>query len=101
MASYIISPQALQDLRQIAAFKEQYSFSAALRLVDKITQKMQTLANFPNMGKHRQELVIGLRSFPVEDYLIFYFPTAEGIEIARVVSGYRDLEALFTDEDEN
>ncbi|NET00841.1 MAG: type II toxin-antitoxin system RelE/ParE family toxin [Sphaerospermopsis sp. SIO1G1] len=47
------------------------------------------------MRKSRDELVVGLRSFPVEDYLIFYFPVENGIEIARVLSGYRDLEAMF------
>jgi toxin ParE1/3/4 len=52
------------------------------------------------MGRRRDELLPSLRSFPVEDYLIFYRPIEEGIEILRVVSGYRDLEALFQDEDE-
>ncbi|MEH2378035.1 MAG: hypothetical protein V7K27_03880 [Nostoc sp.] len=30
-------------------------------------------------------------------FLIFYRPIAEGIEVVRVVSGYQDLEALFSD----
>jgi toxin ParE1/3/4 len=39
-------------------------------------------------------------AFLRRDYLIFYHPIEDGIEILRVVSGYRDLEALFPDEDE-
>jgi hypothetical protein len=30
-----------------------------------------------------------------EDYLIFYLPLENGIEIPRVVSRYRDLDAMF------
>lgn len=52
------------------------------------------------MGRRRDELLPSLRSFPVEDYLIFYRSIEDGIDILRVVSGYRDLEALFPDEDE-
>ena len=67
---------------------------------EKINQKCTTLAHFPNMGRRRDELLSSLRSFPVDDYLIFYRSIEGGIEILRVVSGYRDLEALFQDEDE-
>jgi len=35
----------------------------------------------------------------MENYLIFYRPTASGIEIVRIVSGYRDLEVLFSSEE--
>ncbi|MEH2425296.1 MAG: hypothetical protein V7K48_31655 [Nostoc sp.] len=34
-----------------------------------------------------------------DDYLIFYSPIAVGIKIVRVVSSYRNLEALFLDDD--
>lgn len=64
-----------------------------------ITQKLDNLAQFPSMGRRRDELLTALRSFPIDDYLIFYRPIAEGIEVVRVVSGYRDLEALFLDDD--
>lgn len=70
-------------------------FDAAERFLKKINQKCKTLASFPNMGRKRDELLKNLRSFPVDDYLIFYRPIEEGIEILRVISGYRDLSALF------
>ncbi|MEH2305452.1 type II toxin-antitoxin system RelE/ParE family toxin [Nostoc sp.] len=71
----------------------------ANRLLTLITQKLDNLAQFPSMGRRRDELLTALRSFPIDDYLIFYRPIAEGIEVVRVVSGYRDLEALFLDDD--
>jgi toxin ParE1/3/4 len=31
-------------------------------------------------------------------YIVFYYPRADGIDVVRVVSGYRDLEVLFVDQ---
>ncbi|MFB2898235.1 type II toxin-antitoxin system RelE/ParE family toxin [Aerosakkonemataceae cyanobacterium BLCC-F50] len=70
-------------------------FDVAERFLKKVNQKCQNLASFPNMGRKRDELLEELRSFPVDDYLIFYRPIEGGIEILRVISGYRDLSALF------
>lgn len=95
MGRYIIAPAARLDLKQINSYLANQNPQAARNLKAKIQQSCEKLANFPQMGRTRNELIPNLRSFPVEDYLIFYFPTAEGIEIARIVSGYRDLEALF------
>lgn len=71
------------------------SFDAAERFLKKVNQKCKNLATFPNMGRRRDELLQELRSFPVDDHLIFYRPIEGGIEILRVISGYRDLEAFF------
>ena len=49
------------------------------------------------MGKSYENLFPRLRGFIVEDYIVFYFPREDGIDVARVVSGYRDLESLFSD----
>lgn len=98
MGKYILAPSARLDLKQITNYLAFKNPQASRKLKEKIRQICNQLAKFPKMGKRRDELISGLRSFPVEDYLIFYFPTENGIEIARVVSGYRDLEAMF-DED--
>ena len=52
------------------------------------------------MGRRRDELFPMVRSFPVDNYLIFDRPIAEGIEILRVVSGYQDLTKLFEQDEE-
>jgi toxin ParE1/3/4 len=38
---------------------------------------------------------VDLRRFVVNDYIIFYYSKEDGIDIVRVVSGYRDLESIF------
>lgn len=47
------------------------------------------------MGKSYEQLSANLRGFNIEEYIIFYYPREDGIDIARVISGYRDLESLF------
>ena len=47
------------------------------------------------MGRSREELVPKLRSFPVGNYVIFYQPISDGVEIVRVLHGSRDIESLF------
>jgi len=40
----------------------------------------------------------GLRRFPVTDfgnYLVFYLPRRDGIEVIRVIHGARDIEVLL------
>jgi toxin ParE1/3/4 len=99
MTVIVISQKAKKDLEIINNRIADYDAQAANRLLDKFLEKFETLASFPNMGKSRSELATGLRSFPVEDYLIFYLVWENGIKIARVLSGYRDLEAMFDEED--
>ncbi|WP_448570613.1 type II toxin-antitoxin system RelE/ParE family toxin [Trichothermofontia sp.] len=61
----------------------------------KVNKTCQKLASFPEIGRKRDELRSGLRSFPINDYLIFYRSTENTIEVLRIVSGYRNLGALF------
>ncbi|HAX79630.1 MAG TPA: type II toxin-antitoxin system RelE/ParE family toxin [Cyanobacteria bacterium UBA11372] len=100
MNIYFVSPKAAGDIAQINDYLFSTNPDIADRFLNVITQKFELLAKFPNMGRRRDELSSALRSFPVDDYLIFYRMVEEGIEIARVVSGYRDLEALFLETDE-
>ncbi|WP_008538835.1 type II toxin-antitoxin system RelE/ParE family toxin [Bradyrhizobium sp. CCGE-LA001] len=36
---------------------------------------------------------MGLRSFPVGNYVIFYIPLPDGVEIVRVMHGRLDIDA--------
>ena len=95
MNSYSFSDQAVQDLDDICEYIAQIDSRAASQLFDVIRQKCKVIAGFPGMGKSYEKLAPRLRGFTVNDYIVFYYPRENGIDIARVVSGYRDLEALF------
>ena len=97
MGKYVLVSSARLDLKEINNYLAQKNPQAARKLQAKIREKCRQLADFPGMGRNREELALGLRSFPVDDYLIFYFHFQNRIEIVRVVSGYRDLDALFED----
>jgi len=68
---------------------------AADGLIDKIEQQSGLLARNPKLGRVRPELMEDLRSFPIGNYVVFYRPEPEGIEIVRVVHGARDVPGQF------
>lgn len=53
------------------------------------------LSQFPNIGNQRDDLLAGLRSFPVKPYIIFYNKITDGIEVVRVLHQARDIDNLF------
>lgn len=69
----------------------------ANKVVSQIIKNFPRLLSFPKIGKERNELFLGLRSFPSGKYLILYQETDFGIEIVRVVHGSRDIEQVFED----
>ncbi|HJS09301.1 MAG TPA: type II toxin-antitoxin system RelE/ParE family toxin [Pirellulales bacterium] len=53
------------------------------------------LAKNPEIGERRPEFKTGeFRSSLIGRYVIFYRPTADGIEVARIVRGERDIRNL-------
>jgi toxin ParE1/3/4 len=88
-------PEARADLHQIWDYIAEDDVEAATRLVDLVEEKCTLLVRLPDIGRVRDELAPGLRSFPVGKYVIFYRCAKGGIEIVRVLSGWRDIPALF------
>ncbi|MBD2359020.1 type II toxin-antitoxin system RelE/ParE family toxin [Tolypothrix sp. FACHB-123] len=97
MKRHIISPEANQDLEAIIDYFTTRNIDAGERFVDEFNKKCRYLANFPNMGRSYADIKDYLRGVPLDGYIILYRVTDSGIEILRVVSGYRDLESLFED----
>lgn len=90
-----LRPQAEHDLLDIWVSIAEHSPSAADRVSDLLAHKFQILADQPLAGPARDELAQGLRMFPAEDFLIFYRPIEDGIDIIRVLHSARDLPSLF------
>jgi toxin ParE1/3/4 len=72
MPSIIKRPRARIDLSEIWDYIAADNETRADDFVDLIDQKFQALAGHPNLGRSREELEEGLRSFPVGKYVIFY-----------------------------
>jgi toxin ParE1/3/4 len=92
----IVSPEARSDLVEIWRYLGARSSRAIARVMQEIRARFQMLVDFPESGIRREELRAGLRSFPVENYVIFYFIIDGGVEIVRVLHGRREIEAIFS-----
>jgi toxin ParE1/3/4 len=87
------SPQAEADVTAIWQFVAEDNIRAADALLDRIEAAFDMLAEMPRVGRAREDLAPKLRSFPVGNYLIFYVPVPEGIEVVRVMHARRDIDA--------
>ncbi len=65
-------PLAETDILQIWDYIADDSLAAADRWVDRIDEQFSLLAAQPLIGRSREELAPGMRSFPVGRYVIFY-----------------------------
>ncbi len=97
--------QAKRDLEEIFVFIGERDFDTGLDFLFAAEQTFELLAKMPLIGsprRFRSSRLRNLRQFPVksyEDYLIFYRPTEDGIEVLRVLHGRRDIEAIFDERD--
>ena len=98
MGRLVVRPQALTDLDDIFDYIAEDSLDRAIAFIRKLYEQMEKLATNPNMGRRRDELLPELRSFPYGNYLIFYIPLDDGVDVVRVLNGARELEALFQNE---
>ena len=95
MNQYRVSAEARSDLDGIWLYIANDNPDAADKYIRAIVSRFPTLASMPLMGRERPELSPGLRSFVVGHHVIFYRLFSEGIEVARVLDGVRDLPPLF------
>jgi toxin ParE1/3/4 len=96
-------PQALRDLSDIAVHLAEESGNAdvAFRFLASVETSFEQLAAMPEMGvarKYFDPVLAGVRMMRIagfDNYLIFYRPAENGIEIIRVLHAKRDIDSLF------
>jgi toxin ParE1/3/4 len=92
MSEATFSEDAEADLLDIAEFIARDNPIAAREWVDAVRQRCHLLSQHPLMGESRPGFgVAGCRSISVGLYVIFFRPSASGVEIARILHGSRDL----------
>ena len=96
-----ISPEALRDIDEQVVYIGLRNYDAAERYERALYADFAKLSQWPGFGAIREypsPKLTGMRSWPVTgfgNYLIFYRPTDEGIEIVRVLHGARDVDQIF------
>jgi len=98
MAQVARRPLATADILEIWDYIAEDSLDEADLWVDRLDEKLGLLATQPSMGRARNELAAGLRSFPFGRYVIFYVPLADGIDVVRVLHSSRDVDLALGDD---
>ena len=92
----LFSPAACNDIDEIFDYLSQHSLSAAENFLEQLQVKTDFLARNPRVGTPQEHLLSGLKAFPLGNYVLFFRPLADGVEIVRVIHGARDFLALFS-----
>ncbi len=87
--------EAAKDLNHIHDYIGRDSPAAAGHFIQMIEERCDTLAENPSLGRSRPELGRNIRSFPAGNYVVFYRPTEEGVDVVRVIHGARDITTMF------
>jgi toxin ParE1/3/4 len=93
--SIVIRPQAEADIDAIADFIALDNPLAAERWVDELFATFLMLGRRPGMGRPREDVAFGLRTFPKGRYLIVFRRSGETTTIVRIVHGARDWTKLI------
>ncbi|WP_167730460.1 type II toxin-antitoxin system RelE/ParE family toxin [Terasakiella sp. SH-1] len=80
---------------EILEYVFQENPTAVENLLNSFDEKLSLLAHNPMMGVQRDRLMLGLRVFSVGNFLLCYFPVENGVEVARILHGARDVHAAF------
>jgi toxin ParE1/3/4 len=98
---FILAPCVEDELWAIWQFIAQDNPPAATRVVEAAHETFKNLAVTPGLGrphKFRNPKLKGVRSWRVsgfDNYLIFYRPIPDGVQVLHVYHGARDIETLF------
>jgi toxin ParE1/3/4 len=93
-------PRAVLDLAEIWSYIAEDSVTNADRFAARIDKNFRLLAGRPGIGRARLELSPDLRSFVIGNYVVFYLPLRNGIDVIRVLHGARDIATVLQGEEE-
>ncbi len=93
---YVLSEEADFDLDSIFDYTStEFGFNQAIDYLSELEMLFDKLAKTPTIGKARNEIKIGLFSFPMRSHIIFYRVMGNHIRIVRVLYGGKDLVKNF------
>jgi toxin ParE1/3/4 len=98
MSEFRLSPEGEADLDGIWVHvaHDSGSIDIATRVIESIVERFWLLARYPHMGRQRDDLRSGLRSFTAGDFVIIHRIVEPSVVlILHVVHGRRDMGAVF------
>lgn len=95
-ARYDFTAQAAADLKEIGRYtKQAWGLAQAHRYSEELEMSLQKLSLSPNVGRQRESIAPGVRSFRVAAHIAFYVQRQDGITILRVLHPSMDVDAAF------
>jgi toxin ParE1/3/4 len=97
----VILPEADADIDAAFLYIAKDSLDAAIRFLVAVRADARNLAAMPGMGATRdfsRADLKGVKFWPVggfRNFLIFYRPIEDGIEVLRVIHGARNIDRQF------
>ena len=96
MSDYVVTPRAQADLAGIYNYSvEKWGEAQAVRYIETLISRFAWLARHPTLGRSRDEIASGHRSFPEGEHIVFYVRDADDIYIIGVPHSGMDLAAFF------
>lgn len=97
MYEYTLSPTSRRDLVAAGrdAIQKTGNPAAGERVLAALVAVMETLAEFPTMGRSRAELRPRMRSFPADPLIVYYRRTHYGIHVIRILHQREDVQKAF------
>jgi toxin ParE1/3/4 len=100
---YIITAPADCDINSHFSYIDQQNHAAAIRFLQAAEASCKELTAMPELGQRQQfrrESLTDLRAWQVrgfENFVIYYRPIEDGIEVVRVLHAARDIAAILDD----
>jgi toxin ParE1/3/4 len=102
LAEVFVRARARRDILSNAEYLEEHGGAeTAQRFLDATQKTFEALARMPKLGvlcAFRSPVLRRVRRWPVkgfENWLIFYLPMRNGVEIVHLIHGARDIESLL------
>ena len=90
------SPEADDDLVSIWLYgADEWSLEQAGRQLFEIESVCERLLDNPELGKPRDELIVGMRSVFMRPHVVFYRAFGAKIEIVRALHQREEVETVF------
>jgi toxin ParE1/3/4 len=100
VSQFHILRAAEDDLLRIWRYIAEDDQQAANRVLRSINDKCRLLAENSKLGQARPDIAPDMRYFVVRSYLILYREVQTGIEVVRVLHGARNLDVIFSVDDQ-
>jgi toxin ParE1/3/4 len=90
---FVIRPRAQADLDEIWDYTaDRWGLDQAETYARQLWKDIELVADRPSLGRECSEVRPGYRKYPSGSHVLFYRPTADGIDVVRILHERMDYE---------